>query len=143
MSGELRNWDEIKASMADIPFYPGSNMRKDHVLVDATKGWDANPRKYMYRGELTEFFTLGMLAKALNRKPGTIRKWEREGIIPRATLIKKSADPRGTRRLYTREHIEGLVAIAKEVGIFDPRTRRSVMDTEFTAKAVELFQRLR
>lgn len=128
--------------MEGMPFYPGSNMRKDHVLVEETKGWDANPRKYVFRGELTEFFTLGMLAKALNRKPGTLRKWEREGILPRATLVKKSADPRGTRRLYRREHIEGLVSIAKEVGIFDPRARRSVTDTEFTQKAVALFQRL-
>lgn len=138
----MKDWDAIKQELANHPVYPGSNMRRDHVLVDLSHNWDANPRKYMYRGELTEFFTLGMLAKALNRKPGTIRKWERERIIPRATIVKGSSDPRGVRRLYTRAQIEGLIEIAKEEGIFDPQSKRSITNTQFTTKAVELWQRL-
>lgn len=138
----VKDWDEIKASLEDLPYYPGSNLKRGHVLIEQTKTWDIKPRKYLYRGELTEFFTLGMLAQALNRKPGTIRKWEREYIIPKATLIKGSNDPRGVRRLYTRAQVEGLIQIAKEVGIFNPAAKKSVRDTEFTQKAVELFQRL-
>jgi hypothetical protein len=51
-----------------------------------------------YHGEAdVPFYRIGDLARALNRSPGTIHKWEAVGILPRATFGMKVAEG-GTRR---------------------------------------------
>lgn len=46
---------------------------------------------------------IGQAAEQLNRKPGTIRKWEREKILPADCV--PSRDERG-RRFFTPEQID-------------------------------------
>jgi hypothetical protein len=102
------------------------------------------PRQYLIKGVLEDFFTTGQLASALGRQAVTIRKWEREGIIPKPThkVIGEGGDPRGNRRLYTREQVEGIVAIAREEGLLKG-DQRSVRATQFTDRVIELFRRTR
>jgi MerR HTH family regulatory protein len=132
-------------------YYPGSSRpimrhanrhteenRKHSYAVDPD--WDSNPRKgFMINGVEKEFFTVGHLAQALGRRPGTIRNWEREGIIPKATFQVNSESPNGRRRLYSREQVEGLVKLAQEEGILI-RRQSPIGDTKFTARAIELFR---
>jgi hypothetical protein len=94
-------------------------------------------------GVETEFYTLGNLAQALGRQPVTIRKWEREGIIPKSTYQSpgRDDDPRGRRRLYTREQIEGIVRIAHEEGVLVSH-QKPLKATNFTVRVVDLFKRL-
>jgi hypothetical protein len=87
-----------------------------------------------------EFFTVGQLAAALGRRSVTIRKWEREGIIPAPTFNAESSDPRGRRRLYGREQVEGIVRIAAEEGILDS-PKAAITKTRFTERVSELFRR--
>lgn len=56
-------------------------------------------------GEPTEFFTIETFAAALGRSPATVRRWEREGRLPRARYRKPSRDHRGERRLYTAHQL--------------------------------------
>jgi len=137
-------------SLPSPEYYPGSSRpimrhvnrpteenRKQSYAVDPE--WDSSPRKYMVGGVEKEFFAIGHLAQALGRRPGTIRLWEREGVIPKATYQVNSESPNGRRRLYSREQVEGLVKLAQEEGILVSR-QRPIGETDFTARSIELFK---
>lgn len=47
--------------------------------------------------------SIGQTAEQLNRKPGTIRKWEREGLLPDDCV--PTRDSRG-RRFFTPDQID-------------------------------------
>jgi len=105
--------------------------------------WDEKPFEFLVGGVRTEFFSIGHLAKALgDRKPGTIRKWEQEGIIPKSPYTKPSDDPRGRRRMYTRVMVEGMVTIAKEEGVLFPHKGVKLSETQFSPRVLSLFQSL-
>lgn len=142
MAGSLL--DEFRS----IPdFYPGTNKpivrhpnRRPEDPPDLER-WDAKPRMLPIAGVLTELFTVGHLARALNRRPVTIRAWERDHIIPKPTIWKRSQDERGNRRLYSRGQVEGLIKIAEEEGLLKG-DYRAIKDTEFTKRAFELWKEL-
>lgn len=147
-------WDREFTELKDEAlkeYYPGSAHpiirhpnRVPDVRVKASLAvhddWDTNPRVYRVDEKDTEFFTTGQLARALGREPVTIRKWEREGIIPLATfqVPGKNNDPRGRRRLYSRAQVEGIVQIAAEEGMFTHR-RKPLSQTQFKTRVLELF----
>lgn len=80
--------------------------------------WDAKPKIVDYHGQLVEVFTLGALAKALNREIVTIRSLERKGVLSKPRL----RDGRKWR-MYTRVQIEALVQLAEEEGVINPNYR--------------------
>jgi len=127
-------------------FFPGSRHPIPRNTVKATpqglqeSTWDAKPLRYKVGGVEKEFFTIGQLAEALNRKAVSIRRWEKEGIIPKPSFNKPSNDPRGRRRLYTREQVEGVVQIAKDEGIWD--NTYAAIPKRFTERVVLLFKEL-
>lgn len=93
------------------------------------------------RGQTIECFTIGQLAAALNRTANTLRGWEADRILPRATYVTPSKDPRGRRRLYTRAQCEGLIRLANELGIMDAAARFPL--AEFKRRAWKLFTELK
>lgn len=126
-------------------FYPGTTreiVRKPRKkAAKDTDGWDARPRIFHVGGEAKEFFDIGALARALGRKPVTIRAWEQRGFIPKATFRRPSESLNGTRRLYSREQIEGMVRIAEEEGLLKG-DNRSITATDFAARVLDLFRTL-
>lgn len=141
--------DEESAAIGE-QFYPGSTRplvrhpnRLHTEVAKSAADWDAKPRKYVVGGVEMEFFTVGQLARALGRQPVTIRKWEREGVIPRSTYQSpgRDDDPRGRRRLYSRKQVEGIVRIATEEGVLVSH-QKPIKDTQFTARVTDLFKRL-
>lgn len=76
------------------------------------------------RGQEVEFFTIGRLAAALNRRAVTLRAWEAAGILPTSGYHTPSRDPRGRRRLYTRAQCEAIIRLAKELGVMEASSRR-------------------
>lgn len=139
--GSLSDFESIKE------FYPGSRHPvvrgggQTAERVNDVEAWDAKPRTLKVGGVDREFFTIGNLAKALGRKPVTIRAWERAGVIPKPTFRKPSDDPRGTRRLYTRGQVEGMLRIAEEEGLMKG-DYRPVSNTDFTRRVIALFREL-
>lgn len=132
-------------------FYPGTSRpiirhpnrnQDEQPRKPAAPTWDRHPRVYNVGGQPREFFTVGNLAEALGRKSVTIRKWEREGVIPRATFQAPSDDPRGRRRLYSREQVEGIVRIAEEEGVL-VSYGTPIKSTNFTARVIALFNELK
>ena len=139
-------YDEEVEVLAE-EFYPGSKKKIDHTDDEdnpkPSDGWDAKPRTYKRNGVDTEFFTVGHLALAMNRKPLTIRQWERKGIIPKSTYQRAGANgsQHGRRRLYTRAQIEGMIKIAGEEGLLS-NDRREIASTDFKPRVLTLFRQL-
>lgn len=133
-------------------FYPGSK-RRIQTYEETTRNIPSprdevelgTPKILGVNGKPTEFYTVGSLAKALNRQTGTIRKWETTGIIPEPTFILPSDDPRGQRRLYTEPQILGLRELARQEGLLYPTDGgkwAAVTDTKFAERALELWKNL-
>lgn len=107
--------------------------------------WDDRPKFEYVNGVEMEFFDIGALALALNRRPATIRAWEAEGIIPKAQYIKGKGT--GKRRLYTRAQILGMRTIAEEEGLLQPLPSpnhrqeyfKPIKDTRFKIRVLQLF----
>ena len=131
-------------------YYPGSSKKKKQYddmpppEVQPEQELELGKSKiFLVNGQPTELYPLGALAAALNRKPVTVRKWENEGIIPNSPYMMSSHDVRGQRRLYTKQQIETLRAIAKEEGVLEPNANgkwKSIESTDFRAKAVKAFR---
>ena len=64
----------------------------------------SKPKIYTINNVDLEMYTIGELAQRLDRQRQTLRKWEKQGIIPQA-IYRSGAD----RRLYTRNQIEAIV----------------------------------
>lgn len=139
-------YDEEVEQLAE-EYYPGSKRKIDRNDPESAKastdGWDAKPRTYKRNGKDTEFFTVGHLAMAMNRKPLTIRQWERKGIIPKSTYQRagRGGSQHGRRRLYTRAQIEGMIQIAAEEGLLT-NDRREIASTNFKPRVLALFKKL-
>jgi hypothetical protein len=132
----------------DVELYPGTNRQiitsrplDLSPALPAKDRWDALPRKYTVRGKTVEFFTIGALAKALNRKTVTLRLWEANGTIPVSLWRSPSEDYRGKQRLYSRAIIEAMVEIAREEGVLDPKSR-NIHNSRFRERVYELFVRV-
>lgn len=133
-----------------VEFYPGSKMEVktyDEGLEQEPQNDEADFIKALFETDFkgTGFFTVGTLAKALQREPVTIRKWETDGVIPKPTLVKTSYDKRGRRRLYTKAQILGLRQLAQEEGILKPTGNgkyKAITATNFKARALQLFKEL-
>lgn len=130
-------------------YYPGSKKSKkeytgqeqkppvDDIPLDLGKA-----KLVLVNGQPKELYPLGAVARALNRQPVTVRKWESEGIIPVSPFILPSHDPRGQRRLYSKEHIMGLRQAAEEEGVLQPNANgkwKSIEETRFRSKAMKVF----
>ncbi len=116
-----------------------SRISEDEVLADLrTYG-----KPIMINGVERSMYAIGELARALNRRPGTIRKWEDLGILPIATFIKGTGTITGRRRLYTADQIVGIVRIADEEGILHNEGTINIRATEFAARVQTLFENLR
>ncbi|MFD4858454.1 hypothetical protein [Streptomyces atratus] len=136
-------WEDQFSELAD-EYYPGSSKkisrtRPELVEPSAETGvdWSSNPRTYVVDGHEYEFFSIGDLAAALNRRPGTIRLWERQGYIPEG-LRSPSAHQEKRQRIYTRPQIEGIIRIAAEVGILG-EARPRIEKTRFRELVLDLF----
>lgn len=118
-------------------------IRKRAVQETAVDSWDAKPLRFKVRGVEMELFTIGQLGRALgDRSPNTLRAWEKEGIIPKSPYVKPSTDPRGRRRLYSRDMVEGMMRIAREEGVLWPHKGVKLSATQFQPRVRLLFQKL-
>lgn len=141
----MREVDEAFDSMLGDN-YPGSRHKRRAVAkpkeaqpADEDR-WDAHPYKQTVDGQEVEFFFVGAVATALQRRPNTIRRWLDDGTLPQARFRTQGATIKGSRRLWTRAQIEGMRRIAREEGLFDGAI---VSRTEFRKRVKELFRTLK
>jgi hypothetical protein len=107
--------------------YPGRRKpvnRDVKPVPEDNELWDARPAKTKYVAgtfEPAEWFYIGSLAKALGCSLQSIRLWETQGLLPGPTFrTKRTVAPVAAgrsnkgRRIWTREQIEGILALAKK-----------------------------
>lgn len=126
--------------------YPGSRhirrgLTEEPVVEEPEVVWDERPRVYRVQGRDREFFTISALAQALRRQPGTLRKWEEQGYLPRARY-RAPGEGKSQARLYTRQQIQGLVVLATEEGLMQPKKKMRIDQTRFPERAQKLFAAL-
>jgi hypothetical protein len=114
----LRSDDEIERAFADLEYKPGSKQKRREVNPKAQRKrrsydetvWDENPIMKHLNGKETEVFTIGAMAKALEKSIISIRSWEKKGYLPRAPYRLRSKTLNGEKvggnRVYTRVLIE-------------------------------------
>lgn len=123
---------DILDLLGDLPDYPGNTPPKNRDKQASQHKGDLNGARgkiYRINGIDVELFTIGELARAIGRKPVTVRMWEREGWIPKPKY--RTPAPRGEqipsrptkgRRLYSRAQLEFL---AKAVSSFSLAEKNS------------------
>jgi hypothetical protein len=113
--------DPILDMLGDLPDFPGKTPPRNRpdspkrpVAEDRYNG--ARSKVFRVNGEDREFYTVGEVARALQRKPITVRMWEHKGWIPKANY--RTPPPQGEqlpgkeakgRRLYSREQLDFLL----------------------------------
>jgi Cft2 family RNA processing exonuclease len=113
--------DPLLSMLGDLPDFPGNTPPKNRSGAKSRPMADeelngARGKVYRIKGEDIEMFTVGELARAISRRPVTVREWERRGWIPKSnyrTPAPKASQipgkPAKGRRLYTRDQVEFLV----------------------------------
>ena len=92
------------------------------------------------QGNQIEAHYIGEIATQLEKRAATIRRWERQGVLP-PTPFKQHVRRGPNPRVYPLPWIEGVVAIAKDEGLVGRKTA-CMKNTHFTARARELHRRL-
>jgi len=92
------------------------------------------------QGDLFEAHYVGEFAAQLRKSAATIRRWERQGVLP-PSPVKQRLRRGPARRLYPLPWIEGVVAIAEDEGLVGCKPA-CIKNTRFTARAQELHRRL-
>jgi hypothetical protein len=116
-----------------------SEWRKPKTPPSEPQSWDRHPLIIVVKGVEREYFTIGALASALGRTAVTIRSWEQKRWFPPPPYRTGTPDREplpgkvlAGRRLYTRRHIEAVIAAAKASGVYDPANALSANWSEFT-----------
>lgn len=117
-------FDETFAGLEN--FYPGSKRKRREPEKPKEKiatHWEQDYiKKYLPNGEQVEMYTLGSLAKAINRSVKTLRAWIDAGHIPTSpyrmpsTVSAKGKEYAG-RRLYSKRMVEAVVDIFESAGL--------------------------
>jgi hypothetical protein len=128
-------------------FIPGRKGPQKHETpvphVDELDALLTAPKKLMYRGEMTPFYRIGDLARALNRTPVTIRKWQTAGYIPKPSFSTSTKAMGGSRtRLYSYDQIKIARKIALEEGILND-TAKAITHTDFAVRVLQAWQELK
>jgi len=100
--------------------------------------WQQWGRPATVNGSTLVLYPIRSLAWALGRSPHTIRRWEAQGILPKAIYRLSNSNPDLRRRRYTAAQIRGLVDIAAHHGWLS--RPRSVVTDKFTSAAVGVYQ---
>ncbi len=114
----------------DSQDYPGGRKpknRDDSVKAKAEDRYNgAKAKKYVIGGQEMYMFTIGELAKAIGKRPSTLRVWEHNGWLPKAKYRtpkpKKQQIPEKSskgRRLYSVEQVEFLLEAMERFNIHE------------------------
>lgn len=137
---------DFRRELPKLEYYPGSSTPvKDYGNRKTARSVEPDPDQMdlgnpkIVTDDGTEFFPIGVLALVLNRKPVTIRLWEKTGVIPSARYRFPAKQGLGKQRLYTRHQIESAVRIAYQEGILT-ETWRPIGTTKFAERLREAWE---
>jgi hypothetical protein len=116
--------DFIDQTFGDL-YYPNSKRKRREPVIKEIKEvlWDSHPRPTtLPNGIEIDLFTIGALAKALDRPVVTLKLWMNEGHLPTSpyrlpTKTDKLGKERQGRRLYSRSMIESAINTFTKFGV--------------------------
>jgi hypothetical protein len=116
-------------ALFDTPdrFYPGSRKVRGSLRgsAPAPTAWDEKPLIKRLNGRDVEMYTVGALARAMNKSVYSVRSYEANGYIPKTPYRLPSRMVNGYsrpgRRLYTREMITAVVNVLAANGLLEAR----------------------
>jgi len=106
--------------------------------MDQEEVWQQWGRPTNVNGSAMLLYPIRSLAWALGKSAYTIRRWEAQGVLPRASYRLRSSNPNLRRRRYSAAQIRGLVALADQHGWLG--RSRSASTDRFTAAAVAVYE---
>lgn len=122
--------DSLDSLLADAEsFYPNSKRKRRSKTEPKPRvsknllAWDSRPyKKPLPNGKEIELFTVGALAKALDRPFSSVKVWNENGYLPTAPYrLPAVKNARGVtqngRRLYSRAMVEKTVEIFTKNGL--------------------------
>jgi hypothetical protein len=93
---------------------------------------------------LTPVFRIGEVAKIIDRKPDTIRKYEESGLIPKVLRLKVSKDNDNNIRIYTLKDVYSLMEILSMRNSSGVRKSFAQLDQEDAFKKINArFQKIK
>lgn len=119
--------DPLAAFDSVARFYPGSRKLRGSVRNTAAvpSSWDEKPLIKKLNGQEVEMYTVGALARAINKTVYSVRSYEANGYIPKTPYRLPSrivnGSPRPGRRLYTREMITAVAKVLADNGLLEAR----------------------
>lgn len=117
------------ADQGPLPWTPRPRKEPEPAVTGAA-AWDNAPVWKWHKGEQREFFYIGAICIALGKKPVTIRKWIREGIIPDASYRAAKRQGKAARRMWSRPQVEAIIRAYRECGM----DKRRDIPVEFITK---------
>lgn len=84
------------------------------------------------KGEPHDFFSVGVMAKAIGRSTESTRRLIRTGVLPEARYRTPGRPPFGAKRLWTRDQVMAVASAAQTFGV-TTRRRDSWTDGELLA----------
>jgi hypothetical protein len=119
--------DFIEETFSELDaFYPGSKRKRrkpvpEKPVVEVVPWEDEYFEKFI-NGQKVKLYTLGSLAKAINRSPKTLRKWMEQGKFPQSPYrmpdtVGKNGKTYVGRRLYSKAMVDAVVKIFASAGL--------------------------
>lgn len=107
-------------------FYPGSKRKRRKSKLEKPTvevvPWEDEFFEKFISGKKLKLYTLGSLAKAINRSTATLRKWMEDGKFPESPyrmpdIVGKNGKTYLGRRLYSKAMVEAVVKIYTSAGL--------------------------
>jgi hypothetical protein len=132
-------------------YYPGSKRKRLQPVEKPALDTDWQKDSYkktLPNGREIEVYTLGSLAKALNRTIPTLRQWMQRGKLPQAPYrLPAKADKNGKvfegRRLYSKEMVEVTVNLFLKAGLLDTDRIDWNIHRNLTSRIAEAWETIR
>lgn len=145
--------DFIDKTFADLDnFYPGSKRKRREPVapkqkLDAT--WeDSYSLKRLPSGITVQMYTLGTLAKAINRSTKTLRFWMDNDKFPTSPYrmpdkIGKNGKEYAGRRLYSKAMVEAAIEIFARAGLLEIDRIDWSLHRNLSNKIAEAWEKIR
>ena len=144
-------FDETFAGLEE--FYPGSKRKrreppkpKEKVVTDWEQDYFV---KYLPNGQAVHMYTLGSLAKALNRPVKTLRAWMDWGYLPQSPYrlpnkVGKNGKEYAGRRLYSKNMVQATVDLFESAGLMEvDRIEWLSLHRDLSDKITEAWEKIR
>ena len=144
--------DFFDETFADLDaFYPNSKRKRREAPAPVEKltSWEDDYfDKTLPNGNVVQMYTIGSLAKAINRPTKTVRFWIEQGHLPTSPYrlpdkVGKNGKVYAGRRLYSKAMVEAVVEAFISAGLFNTNRVEWSLHRSLVDKIAEAWDTIR